>query len=140
MMIKLLLTLICSACLFLPSCGGSGSSSDTNAAANAGSQIPRAADTTVRPDTASAITEMPGKSLIAQSDCLGCHKEHDKLVGPPYADVARKYEATDETIGRLAGKIIQGGSGVWGTVPMSPHGDLTEADARKMVAYILSIK
>lgn len=81
-----------------------------------------------------------GSQLIASSDCLTCHKVDEKLVGPAYKDVAKKYEATDKNINYLVGKIIQGGSGVWGEVPMTPHPTLSENDAKEMVKYILSLK
>ncbi|WP_423146729.1 c-type cytochrome [Rubrolithibacter danxiaensis] len=81
-----------------------------------------------------------GKELIAKSDCLSCHKEHEKLVGPAYADVAKKYEATDANIKHLVEKVIKGGAGVWGDVPMSPHPSLSEGDVTEMVKYVLSVK
>ena len=61
--------------------------------------------------TAAATPEEEGKALIAGSDCLTCHKEDAKLVGPSYQEVAAKYTETD--IDMLADKIINGGSGVW---------------------------
>ena len=81
-----------------------------------------------------------GAKLIAASDCTSCHKEKEKLVGPSYVDVAQKYPASEQNISMLAGKIIQGGSGNWGAVPMTPHPGVTEADAREMVKYILALK
>lgn len=79
-----------------------------------------------------------GKALIAGSDCLACHQEANKLVGPSYADVARKYKEAD--IPKLIKKIIDGGSGVWGEIPMPPHASLAHDDAEAMVKYILTIK
>ena len=81
-----------------------------------------------------------GAKLIAASDCASCHKEKEKLVGPSYADVAQKYPSNEQNISMLAGKIIQGGSGNWGAVPMTPHPGVTDADAREMVKYILALK
>jgi cytochrome c len=80
-----------------------------------------------------------GAQLIAASDCLGCHKEKEKLVGPPYIEVAKKYKDTDADKAYLVGKIIKGGAGVWGNIPMAPHPALSEADAKEMVNYILSL-
>ena len=80
-----------------------------------------------------------GKELIAQSDCLTCHKEQEKLIGPSYAEVAAKYEETEANITLLAGKIISGGQGVWGQVPMTPHPNVSEEQAEDMVKYILSL-
>ena len=78
--------------------------------------------------------------LIAKSDCLTCHKVGEKLIGPSYKDVAAKYESNDENIAMLAGKIIKGGQGVWGQIPMTAHQQLSEADAKQMVKYILLLK
>ena len=81
-----------------------------------------------------------GAKLMAASDCASCHKEKEKLIGPAYTAVAQKYPSTEANISMLAGKIIQGGSGNWGAVPMTPHPGVTEADAREMVKYILTLK
>jgi len=81
-----------------------------------------------------------GEKLIAKSDCLACHKVDQKLVGPAYQDVAQKYEFNDKNVDYLAGKIIQGGAGVWGQVPMTPHPDLKKSDAQEMARYILSLR
>ncbi|PSR55690.1 cytochrome c class I [Adhaeribacter arboris] len=81
-----------------------------------------------------------GKALLAKSDCLACHKVDQKVVGPAYQDVAKKYEANDKNITYLTNKIIKGGAGVWGDVPMSPHPTLPPADAKAMAQYILSLR
>lgn len=82
-----------------------------------------------------------GLELIGKSDCLTCHKINEKSTGPAYSDVAAKYApAADTTIQRLAGKIIKGGAGVWGTIPMTPHPQVPQADAEQMVKYILLLK
>jgi cytochrome c len=78
--------------------------------------------------------------LIATSDCLTCHKVDEKLTGPAYREVAQKYEATDANIEMLAGKIIKGGTGVWGQIPMTPHDSLSVDNAKTMVKYILALK
>ncbi|WP_395625697.1 c-type cytochrome [Daejeonella sp.] len=87
-----------------------------------------------------AVGSAKGEQLISQSDCLTCHKVDAKIVGPSYNDVANKYPATDENIAMLVGKIIQGGSGNWGEIPMSPHPAISTEDATEMVKYILSLK
>jgi len=79
-------------------------------------------------------------SLIAGSDCLTCHKVEEKVTGPSYREVANKYESTDANIEMLAGKVIKGGTGVWGQVPMTPHDSLKLDDAKTMVKYILALK
>jgi cytochrome c len=87
--------------------------------------------------TAQEIEE--GKLLITKSDCFACHKVSEKLVGPAYVDVAKKYPKTDSTVGSLVNKILKGGSGVWGPVPMAPHTNLSAEDTKKIVKYILSL-
>ena len=81
-----------------------------------------------------------GLELIAQSDCLTCHKVVDAFTGPSYEAVAAKYPDNDAVIDSVSKKIITGGSGNWGTVPMTPHPDISEADAKAMVKYVLSLK
>lgn len=81
-----------------------------------------------------------GLALVAKSDCLTCHKIKEKLTGPAYQDVANKYESTDANIEMLAKKVIKGGSGVWGAIPMTPHATLSEDDAKQMVKYILLLR
>ncbi len=81
-----------------------------------------------------------GLALVAASDCLTCHKVDEKVNGPSYRDVANKYENTEANVKMLAGKVIKGGSGVWGEVLMTPHPALSQADAEQMVKYILLLK
>ena len=63
-----------------------------------------------------------------------------KIVGPSYAEVAAKYESTEENVTMLAEKVIAGGVGVWGEVPMPPHPALSIEDAKDMVRYVLLLK
>ena len=82
-----------------------------------------------------------GLALIAKSDCLTCHKVDEPLTGPSYRDVANKYASqAPGIIPQLADKIIKGGTGVWGQVPMLPHPTISPADAEAMVKYILLLK
>lgn len=80
-----------------------------------------------------------GQALVDASDCKTCHHATNKLVGPSHTDVAKKYEFTKANVTLLAGKIKNGGSGVWGEIPMSPHADLSMGDAEKMAMYVLSL-
>ena len=79
-----------------------------------------------------------GLALIESSDCLSCHTTNSKLIGPSYEDVAHKY--TESDIDYLADKIIDGGKGVWGDIPMTAHPGVNKENARQMVKYILSLK
>ena len=81
-----------------------------------------------------------GLQAVAKSDCLTCHKVEEKFTGPAYAAVAARYPNNQQVIDSLAGKIIKGGSGNWGTIPMTPHPSVSEEDARLMVQYVLSLK
>jgi len=81
-----------------------------------------------------------GLALVAGSDCLTCHKTSEKNIGPAYKDVAAKYENTEENVKMLASKIIKGGSGNWGAIPMTPHPQLKQEDVEQMVKYILLLK
>ena len=97
------------------------------------------AKTTPPPPFATAPEIEDGKALISKSDCLACHKIDSKLVGPAYIAVAEKYPQDQNTVNSLSQKIVSGGSGVWGPVPMAPHPAITLADANKMVKYILTL-
>jgi len=135
--------------LTIAACGGSKSGNDsaadsTSAANKTAATTQSDADTSAShngTDKAGGTPSTPGAQLIAKSDCLGCHKEQDKLIGPAYADVAAKYSpATPAIIDTLANKVMKGGSGHWGTVAMSPHPAISSDDAHTMVKYILSLK
>jgi len=95
------------------------------------------------PANTSGISEADadqGLTLIAQSDCLTCHKVEDRIVGPSYKEVANKYPANDSTYNYLAQKIIEGGKGVWGEVMMTPHEGMAKEDAVLMAKYVMSLK
>ena len=81
-----------------------------------------------------------GLALVGKSDCLTCHKVDEKNIGPAYREVAAKYENNDENVKMLAGKIIKGGSGVWGAIPMTPHPTLSQEDAEALAKYVLLLK
>ena len=130
------LTTILSCTLLFAACGNSG---DTKPA--------ETKDTTASAATAPAagIPGEKGLELIGASDCTTCHKLNQTgdgpAIGPAYNQVADKYSpAADSTVDRLVKKIISGGSGVWGTIPMTPHPSVPEADIRTMVKYILTLK
>lgn len=90
--------------------------------------------------TAIVVQATDGEKLIAKMDCVGCHKIDKKLVGPAYVEIAKKYESNDKNINYLATKIIKGGSGVWGAIPMAAHTSLKKEEAKTIAKYILSLK
>jgi cytochrome c len=128
---KVLVTMV--AVVALIACGGnkdkSAKTDNTNETANS---------------SASALSSNPdytkGLALIGKSDCLTCHKANEKNIGPAYKDVAEKYENTEDNVKMLAGKIIKGGSGVWGNIPMTPHPTISQEDAEAMIKYVLLLK
>lgn len=91
---------------------------------------------TVNPANESPVVQ--GKELVESSDCRSCHQTDSKLIGPSYQEIAAKY--SDKDLDLLATKIIEGGQGNWGEIPMAPHVGLSKENAQKMVKYILSQK
>ena len=75
--------------------------------------------------------------LAQQKNCLNCHQIDSKLVGPPYKQVAAKYKGDPEAENRLVKKVLEGGYGNWGTIPM-PANPITEAQAHLLVKWVLS--
>ncbi len=83
--------------------------------------------------------KLTGEEKIGNSDCLSCHLVERKVVGPAFKEIAAEYKPNEENITKLANKVINGGAGVWGEAAMPPHPTLSEADAKDMVKYILSL-
>ncbi|MGV3570488.1 MAG: c-type cytochrome [Ramlibacter sp.] len=92
---------------------------------------------------AAAVGSAPAladQALATQKNCMACHAVDKKLVGPSYKEVATKYSGQKDAVDRLAVKILKGGSGVWGPVPMPANAQVSEADAKKLAAWVLSQK
>ncbi|SMC82300.1 c-type cytochrome [Pedobacter nyackensis] len=98
------------------------------------------ADAPAKTETPAPAAKTEGEKLIAKSDCIGCHNKVQKVIGPAYVDIAAKYPLNDENVNHLASKVIEGGKGVWGEIPMTPHASLSKDDAKQMVTYILGLK
>lgn len=81
-----------------------------------------------------------GLAIASKLDCFTCHKIDEKNIGPAWRDVANKYAAMDTAIDYLSKKIIHGGAGVWGEVPMAAHPNLSEDDAKTLAKYVLLLK
>ncbi len=82
-----------------------------------------------------------GLELVTKSDCFTCHKLTEASIGPAYAAIADKYKKLDQAaMDSMVLQINKGGSGRWGSVPMTPHPDISREDAEMMVHYIMSIK
>ena len=91
---------------------------------------------------AAAVTvpALADEALAKAKNCLACHAMDTKLVGPSYKDVAKKYATQKDAKAMLAGKIIKGGAGVWGAIPMPANAQVSPAEADKLSAWILSLK
>ena len=80
------------------------------------------------------------QALATAKQCMACHAVDKKLVGPAYKEVAAKYAGQKDAVDKLAAKVMKGGSGVWGAVPMPANPQVNEAEAKKLVGWILSMK
>lgn len=116
---------------------GCGNSNDSKATSTKDSS-------TISADTSSSSTptvaNQKGLELIGASDCTTCHALKEKKIGPAYSDVAEKYRNVPHALDTLVLKVMKGGSGNWGTVPMTGHPALKESDVKEMVGYILAMK
>ena len=87
-----------------------------------------------------AVSAQANETLARKNDCLGCHAVAIKLVGPAFKDVAAKYAGQADNRAMLAQSIRAGGVGKWGELPMPAHPKLSEADAKKLAAWVLKAK
>ena len=78
--------------------------------------------------------------LAQKKNCLACHAVDKKVIGPAYKDVAAKYAGQKDIADKLAQKVVKGGSGVWGAVPMPANPQVNDAEAKQLVVWILSTK
>lgn len=80
------------------------------------------------------------QKLAGTKNCMACHSVNTQVVGPAFKDVAKKYASDKEAANMLAAKIIGGGGGVWGAVPMPANPQVSQAEAQKLAAWILGLK
>lgn len=83
---------------------------------------------------------MADEALAKSKNCLACHATATKLVGPSYKDVAAKYAGQKDAVAKLSEKIIKGSSGTWGAVPMPANTNVSPDEAKKLAAWVLSVK
>ena len=79
-------------------------------------------------------------ALAQKKNCMACHAVDKKVVGPSYKDVAAKYAGQKDAADKLAAKIMKGGSGVWGPVPMPANPQVSDAEAKQLAAWVLASK
>ncbi|MFL9867621.1 c-type cytochrome [Paraburkholderia fungorum] len=83
--------------------------------------------------------DAPRGQIVANSNaCMGCHAVDRKLVGPSFQQIAAKYKGDAQAPAKLARKVKDGGSGVWGMIPMPAHQTMSDADIRTVVDWVLA--
>ena len=90
--------------------------------------------------TLAASPAFADADLAQKKNCMACHAVDKKLVGPAYKDVAAKYAGQKDAVDKLAVKVLKGGSGVWGPVPMPANPQVTEAEAKQLVQWVMTLK
>jgi len=93
--------------------------------------------------TIASLASLPAQAnpeLAQKKNCMACHAVDKKLIGPGYKEVAAKYAGQKDAADKLAQKIVKGGSGVWGQVPMPANPQVSEAEAKQLAAWVLSVK
>jgi cytochrome c len=85
-----------------------------------------------------ATPAMADMALATAKNCMACHAVDKKLVGPSYKDVAAKYAGQKDAVDKLSAKVIKGGSGVWGPIPMPANAQVTPDEAKKLVTWIMT--
>lgn len=85
-------------------------------------------------------TAVASADLAKAKNCMACHAEAKKMIGPAYKDVAAKYANDKDAVAKLSEKIIKGGVGVWGQIPMPANAQVSQADAETLSKWILSLK
>jgi cytochrome c len=88
--------------------------------------------------SAHATDATRGQSIANANACMGCHAVDRKLVGPSFQQIAAKYKGDAQAPAKLARKVKDGGSGVWGVIPMPAHQSMSDADIRSVVDWVLA--
>ena len=88
----------------------------------------------------STVPALADLALATAKNCMTCHMVERKVLGPSFKDVAAKYRDNKGAVDLLADKIVKGGAGVWGPVAMPANPQVSEADARKLASWVLSVK
>ncbi|CAH2807737.1 MAG: Cytochrome c551/c552 [uncultured Paraburkholderia sp.] len=88
--------------------------------------------------TAHAVDAARAQGIANANACMGCHAVDRKLVGPSFQQIAAKYKGDAQAPAKLAKKVKDGGSGVWGMIPMPAHQSMSDADIRTVVEWVLA--
>jgi cytochrome c len=87
-----------------------------------------------------SLPALASADLAQKKNCMACHAVDKKLIGPGYKEVAAKYAGQKDAADKLAQKIVKGGAGVWGQVPMPANPQVTDAEAKQLAAWVMSLK
>jgi cytochrome c len=87
-----------------------------------------------------ALDNAAAEAMMKKDGCAACHSVDKKVVGPAYEEVAAKYKGDAGAAAKLIKKVKDGGSGVWGPVPMPPNSTVSDADIKSLVDWILTLK
>lgn len=90
--------------------------------------------------TAATAPAFANADLAQKKNCMACHAVDKKVVGPGYKEVAAKYAGQKDAVDKLAQKVVKGGAGVWGPVPMPANAQVSEAEAKQLVQWIMTLK
>jgi cytochrome c len=77
--------------------------------------------------------------LAQKKNCMACHAVDKKVLGPAFKDVAAKYAGQKDATDKLAAKVLKGGTGVWGNIPMPANAQVSEAEAKQLVGWIMTL-
>lgn len=87
-----------------------------------------------------ALDNAAAEAMMKKDGCAACHAIDKKVVGPAYQEVAAKYMGDPKAAAMLIDKVKKGGMGVWGQIPMPPNAQVSDADIKDLVAWILTLK
>ena len=87
-----------------------------------------------------ALPSLANEELARKSGCLACHAIDKRIVGPSYKEVAAKYKSDKDAAAKLFKKVKEGGTGVWGQIPMPPNSTVKDEDIKTLVKWVLSQK
>jgi cytochrome c len=87
-----------------------------------------------------ALDNKAAEAMMAKDGCAACHSIDKKVVGPAYQEVAAKYKGDPNAAAMLVEKVKKGGTGVWGQIPMPPNAQVSDADIKALVDWILTLK
>ena len=87
-----------------------------------------------------STSAMANADLAKAKNCLACHAVQNKVVGPAFKDVAAKYAGQKDAEAKLVTKVLKGGMGAWGAVPMPANPQVSEAEAHILVKWVLAQK